>query len=761
MMEIGVGQEKTRLRTLSKLRDAAPHSSAAQATLALFGSELMDVTPARLFPQMDPNRALWTGQISMPDGRLMSVEQVPKVSPDDALQAQGSSDTNMMNHSPIKQEGDLFEADPLGLGTNLSPAFTSPVSGVDRFSAASSDGDGFGGVGSDYDDDEFHGQHSSPDFAAGPANFGHELQPATPPRLSTPRRRPRAPRVDRFTKLGRQDQFGILNLETDRIGESSSESSDSDGDGSGDDNEDGKESTSHVLEDEVETVAVASAVDGDGGHATGGAARDGSEDGNIDDHDQDSERDGSDDEDTVHFPPLCQTTLPGTHFAQVDESGTSFSYYRSEEYQRRFGWDPLIPKEGAFAAPGGLSNRPNSFLASGEGPTYFHEKRENCPVRTSTVTLPRLSKWLQPSLESWFRKVLPGHAQQKAAAAKTLGELPMFAATPGPHFGGTKLVAASSSPAGPTRLFATPVSAAASSNRKHRYQTGSGTGAFGAEGVEDVGADGDNDGDDESDHGFGRDDDGEADQASAMDWMGNGRKPLAEVEVGRAAGAENASPTPSFGSEDLDEANNMLLERRWRSLPWSNQSVGSRASISPVRSISSSTNASSGGQHSRSSGGAGRRRRLPPGSSGRAHGSPPGSLGSISKRLDMDELATSVGFATDGAAEENDDSIELSLLEQFEPTRDEFDPDAAATEIDSGLVADMKSFYWFLSDLSDADKKIEFFSEVVVEGTSTRTVAACAFSNLLHLASLGAVAVEQKSPKELWVQLGEPTTGLD
>ena len=214
------------------------------------------------------------------------------------------------------------------------------------------------------------------------------------------------------------------------------------------------------------------------------------------------------------------------------------------------------------------------------------------------------------------------------------------------------------------------------------------------------GGNGDDDDDDDDDDGDGSDDE-KAD----------------EPEVGRFADdSPGGSSRYDYDAEDID------FELRRRSLPWSNRRLLEKASTSPVKSIHSSSPSALKG--------AGAGKQLSP------------------RRLLGDGGAGDAGAALD----------DLSILETtFQPADNEFYTQASP---DAALALEMKSFYWHMHELCDEQQELEFFT-AIIPPTSSKTVAACAFSNLLHLLNSGAVSVDQKSSSEMWVKLGgemEPET---
>lgn len=78
--------------------------------------------------------------------------------------------------------------------------------------------------------------------------------------------------------------------------------------------------------------------------------------------------------------------------------------------------------------------------------------------------------------------------------------------------------------------------------------------------------------------------------------------------------------------------------------------------------------------------------------------------------------------------------------------------------VDAALAVEMKGFYWHLHDISNDDHELDFVADVLPPAKTSKTVAACGFTNLLHLISHGAVTVDQAGPfGEIHVKLGEFT----
>eukprot|EP00729_Bicosta_minor_P016229 gene16229-18864_t len=126
------------------------------------------------------------------------------------------------------------------------------------------------------------------------------------------------------------------------------------------------------------------------------------------------------------------------------------------------------------------------------------------------------------------------------------------------------------------------------------------------------------------------------------------------------------------------------------------------------------------------------------------HSSSPSSLkgAGAGKQLSPRRLLGDGGAGDAGAALDD-----LSILETtFQPADNEFYTQASP---DAALALEMKSFYWHMHELCDEQQELEFFT-AIIPPTSSKTVAACAFSNLLHLLNSGAVSVDQKSSSEMW-----------
>jgi hypothetical protein len=144
-----------------------------------------------------------------------------------------------------------------------------------------------------------------------------------------------------------------------------------------------------------------------------------------------------------------------------------------------------------------------------------------------------------------------------------------------------------------------------------------------------------------------------------------------EPEVGRA-GASSPGGSSRYGPADIEEEIDFELRRR--SLPWSNRRLLEKASSSPVKAIGSSSPSSAMQDKSRQ--------------------------GALSPR---ELLASPTNSALDDA----------SILEAFEPSRNEFYNSTIPSGNAELEALEHKSFYWHMHELTNDDHELEFISTVV------------------------------------------------